>query len=78
MTYIQQIASHVRSIKRHVPPTFTADWQMLDKAADLLLALQKRAEAAEAEEAAYREANATLQQTINDQARRLSTLARTP
>jgi len=68
---VHAVASHVRSIKRHVPPTFTEDWLMLDEAADCLLALQKRAEAAEAEEAAMTEANAVLQRTVNDQARRL-------
>jgi len=37
VTELQRIVSHVRSIKRHVPPEFTADWRMLDEAADLLL-----------------------------------------
>lgn len=35
-----EIVSHVRSIKRHVPPEFTADWKMLDHAADLLARLR--------------------------------------
>jgi hypothetical protein len=33
---IAALVSHVRSIKRHVPPTFISDWQALDAAAELL------------------------------------------
>ncbi len=40
-TDLARIISHVRSIKRHVPPEFTADWKMLDEAADLLATIKE-------------------------------------